>query len=748
MKYRKLLAAAMSAVMVLSGCNSGTSADKPADASAFTEEVTTTTTAESTTTGATTTTSSTAAAKLETAKKYFVDCNERPFDSKAMETFEKAFYGSWKCTDTRGSDARATLTLTYKESPFTFESWYYPCGIIETDEIYALTFINGGICGCFVIKKSDPGVMYFITEYNGSDAMIDEHAYIYTDRSDYKTPAMPENGEISVFGWYWLENEYGEDYTRKFEEAHNEDYVDEDGRVWSIDGEIWLPVEKRSIINRTESSVIIVLTYRDKEETESYSRGNSDVRPTERQFALVFEKSDSGEWSVTGYEPYTVTGETAPFEVSELLISQVDEDRDPLNINTPSVDCRVVDGAVYERLWHGIEALLPEYFYNAADWFKSSNACWEQLYEASQNELSEFFTETGFDLEKARVLPRENMYRLYSRELDSSDNGVEAYRLNENWIVTVDRESIEFYIKNERYTDMRKVIDLMWAEQARFPDVSVVALTEFTAGSSGNSVDTSAQLTLTLEIVDTAENLAEIEDCLTENGAVLADCKFLTAEELRAQWLPMKTLARFTGKVEEHPFPNIRLKTFGDKTYQIYDKNGVLGRLPTLNIIDDLCGYDEVEKLDEALTNEETIGDVYKAVVPRTETFDLVQLTYIPEEGEVFYRINEDVILEILPPYQNRPRYIVWYYDKENTEIRDMMYLFRRYREVKGDYNFRIKSLEYFAEGYDPNTSPDAEGYLLRVVADKEYWDDIRRFANFHEIDENSYLLTEESLLR
>ena len=40
------------------------------------------------------------------------------------------------------------------------------------------------------------------------------------------------------------------------------------------------------------------------------------------------------------------------------------------------------------------------------------------------------------------------------------------------------------------------------------------------------------------------------------------------------------------------------------------------------------------------------------------------------------------------------------------------------------------------------------QGYLLRVVADKEYWDDIRRFANFHEIDENSYLLTEESLLR
>ena len=56
MKYRKLLAAAMSAVMVLSGCNAGAPADKPAETSPVTEEVTTTMTAESTTTAGSTTT--------------------------------------------------------------------------------------------------------------------------------------------------------------------------------------------------------------------------------------------------------------------------------------------------------------------------------------------------------------------------------------------------------------------------------------------------------------------------------------------------------------------------------------------------------------------------------------------------------------------------------------------------------------------------------------------------------------------
>lgn len=56
MRYKKLLSAMMSAVMVLSGCNADTSADKPVVTSAVTDEVTTTTT---TTAGVTTTVAST-----------------------------------------------------------------------------------------------------------------------------------------------------------------------------------------------------------------------------------------------------------------------------------------------------------------------------------------------------------------------------------------------------------------------------------------------------------------------------------------------------------------------------------------------------------------------------------------------------------------------------------------------------------------------------------------------------------------
>ena len=65
MKYRTLLAAAISAVMVLSGCNT----DKPAETSASAEEVTTTTTSTEITTAAeSTTTQTTTAAAITTAE--------------------------------------------------------------------------------------------------------------------------------------------------------------------------------------------------------------------------------------------------------------------------------------------------------------------------------------------------------------------------------------------------------------------------------------------------------------------------------------------------------------------------------------------------------------------------------------------------------------------------------------------------------------------------------------------------------
>ena len=43
---------------------------------------------------------------------------------------------------------------------FTFESWIYPHGIAETDELYVMPYINGGVGECYIIKKDAPDVLY------------------------------------------------------------------------------------------------------------------------------------------------------------------------------------------------------------------------------------------------------------------------------------------------------------------------------------------------------------------------------------------------------------------------------------------------------------------------------------------------------------------------------------------------------------------------------------------------------------
>ena len=79
MRYRKLLAAVMSAVIVLSGCNADTSADNPVEASTVKEEVTITTTSEVSTTA-------TAATTLSAATTDSADTPASDYPFKVLES--------------------------------------------------------------------------------------------------------------------------------------------------------------------------------------------------------------------------------------------------------------------------------------------------------------------------------------------------------------------------------------------------------------------------------------------------------------------------------------------------------------------------------------------------------------------------------------------------------------------------------------------------------------------------------------
>ena len=52
------------------------------------------------------------------------------------------------------------LHLTYSEDFFDYGHACYPCNIVETDELYALTYICGGEYCCYAVFKNEPDAIY------------------------------------------------------------------------------------------------------------------------------------------------------------------------------------------------------------------------------------------------------------------------------------------------------------------------------------------------------------------------------------------------------------------------------------------------------------------------------------------------------------------------------------------------------------------------------------------------------------
>ena len=319
-KTLKLISFVATAALLLSGCNT----DKHAETSAATEEVTTATaevstqtaeTAEITTTVTESTTKKTNARTAETpatlpipegSRKYYIynDYNYRvPFDDKAFEIFMKAFYGVWTGIDQDGKKYDESLTYNNTSLPF------FDCvdlkGIIETDEIYAITYVGGGVMGCYFIEKSSPDVMYdkdVWYDSEGAFVFVNDEMTSLTGRRTDGLSFTPEIGEISVFGLLWLENKYGEDFRRAVDETI-ESGIEYDGRNWSPYGTMELDYEmKMYLVSRDENTVTLGSTFLDREEVLDHE-DNWEIEPTEKTFALTFSKSDGGEWSFTGFEP-------------------------------------------------------------------------------------------------------------------------------------------------------------------------------------------------------------------------------------------------------------------------------------------------------------------------------------------------------------------------------------------------------------------------------------------------------------
>ena len=347
MRYRKLLAAAIAAVMVLSGCN----ADKPVETSAVTEEVTTTTTVESTTTPAVTLTSSEPDDYGELKSYPVRDDQVLPiFDKRSLEIFESVFYGVWDCENEKVYPDE--LHLTYSEDFFDYGHACYPCNIVETDELYALTYINGGEPSCYTVFKNEPDVLYDCgyNLYNGNlegnkwAVYINARAPKYTDRAQTYMPYM-HAGKLSNLGQHRLFYELGEDFAEFYDETLLNDegyngesfdgsgYIDKNGTSWRIVSSMAYPRDTRYLVSYDnyidEPSVTVGMPYYEKNEYEAHDfLGDGEEVSWKKYFALEFTKTGE-KWQVTHrpleevYEEFDTLTFEAPEAQNRMLASVV-----------------------------------------------------------------------------------------------------------------------------------------------------------------------------------------------------------------------------------------------------------------------------------------------------------------------------------------------------------------------------------------------------------------------------------------
>ncbi len=376
MRYRKFLAAAMSAVMVLSGCN----ADKPVETSVATEEVTTSTTMESTTTSAVKLTSSEPDNYGELKSYPVREDQVLPiFDERSLEIFESVFYGIWDCENE--AVYLDELHLTYSEDCFDYGHARYPCNIVETDELYALTYINGGEPSCYTVFKNEPDVLYDCgyNLYNGNlegnkwAVYINAKAPKYTDRAQTYMPYM-HAGKLSNLGQHRLFYELGEDFAEFYDETLLNDegyngesfdgsgYIDKNGTSWRIVSSMAYPRDTRYLVSydnySDEPSVTVGMPYYEKNEYEAHDfLGDGEEVSWKKYFALEFRKKD-GKWSVTHgpldeiYEEFDTFTFAAPEAQNRMLASVVCNNVQKIHghYSFPSAEVRVTDAKTGELL--------------------------------------------------------------------------------------------------------------------------------------------------------------------------------------------------------------------------------------------------------------------------------------------------------------------------------------------------------------------------------------------------------------
>ncbi len=234
----------------------------------------------------------------EAERVYVFDYKELNTDTeRQFEILEKYFYGVW-----------GEISLTYQDSYFSFDGMRQPYSVSETDDVYLIPFIDGGVLSCMVIEKNAPDIMYceaYDFEIGGVCIAESSHKRIRTENDE---PKLCE-GQISLLGQMKLENKLGNTFTDSFNSVQDKPHTDKNGDTWVRGGSLELPVEKRYLVTYTDDKVELAVRYFNKNEFDAYfnyydipvgEREDLEQKaPTERYFILIFEKLGEA-WEHTG----------------------------------------------------------------------------------------------------------------------------------------------------------------------------------------------------------------------------------------------------------------------------------------------------------------------------------------------------------------------------------------------------------------------------------------------------------------
>ena len=760
MKHSKLALIALSTALLLSGCNMDKAATTTADATAVTEEVTKTATAEVTTVAASITSTVTTTAVTTTAEPEPVESTSANSEDKIVwspdskdfstlseqiDILEKHFYGKWQADDPENISwwAENNVKLTYSEDMYEhgLSSIY---GISETDTGYFLKDLGGGIVSAYYIGKDAPDIMYYIMDGGtGSDEWLTEQC-LKNGKVYYRTSGEAEPflglGRISVLGQIKLNAMYGVQFDSLSWETT---ITDEDGIVWGYDsGDLEFPYERRYLIDYGDDFVKLAFRFREIEH-----------RFETRYYTFTFKRNDSGEWSVTDYEPFNAPEDVKYFNVPMMFTNDKNNDMDAAGMWLYLYV--YADGHTYREYSTGGVSIHAEHF---AGWVFTDDDKEAAEIDAA---FAPYCDENGLNVKLISSMREVQTYHLlentpfeenYWKHTLRGDGYMhwKTYVVDDEWLVYLDNDNsvgitfVGLARRDDIYSNIRWALDVLWEYNDKYPDMRVIFRTDMAEDKSY------------LDIAANADELPEIEKLLTKSDVDMSECRLMTADEVRAEWLPVKCYAHYDGKYTESDLPANTMKAFtysrGDDVYRLENFTGVEGADGVLNYVESNCTAEELEKLTDALTEHGIKPDAFETATTYADVFDIVQLPHDRdmEEG-TFYRINDTVIIEELPPIQGKYRYNIWEYDDTHTEFRKAVKQFRIKPLVDNDFNkYYINSIEYIAEGYDPNNSPVPDGYELRVVADKQYWDGIMKYAEHEDMNygakKDSFVLTEKTV--